>query len=330
MSTVPLKTRNKVIISYINGRKLEDISFEEKIGLNAVEDIVNEWKQGYLNTEVSTDIAPELRDLAILMRDKEISIHDVVEGYHYYKIFKEKDRERVIRIVNELYSFGEDRLVRFLKTAEKMLSFAKYENIDYVDIPKAVEDMVEKGKEMNREIKSKEILNLELANRIQASRKEVEKLEEQRENYRREIDLANYLKQELPDGKEDDNAIRNVVQALKHSDFGIDKIREVAKQTTLIKNRDLTLDQFLKISRYFEELMNLGLKVQTMEKLLQQVKEYDMDIEEYLNERALYVKDKQSYTRSIKELVDTHKKIERQIKVLNEEIALKKLKLGKP
>ncbi len=327
MSSVPLKTKNRVIVKFVNGRKLEDISLEERISLSSVEEVIEEWKQGYINMDLGNDIAQELKELAFLIRDKDITPHDIVEGYQYYEIFKDKDREKIIRIVNEIYSLGDEMGSKFVKTAEKMMNLSKYGNIEYVDIPKALDDMVERGKELNREIKSKEIQSLELTERLGRLRRELEEVEDKKKSLEKEIVFSSYLKQELSGGEEDENAIRNTIEGLKHSNFEVKKIVEISSQIAIIKRRDMTVDQFLKVSRYFEELMNLGLSVPTMEKILDNVKEDGVTIDEYLNERAAYVRDKLAYLKSLKELMEAHKRAEKQMKQINEEIALKKLKL---
>ena len=327
MISVPLKTKNRVIVKFVNGRKLEDISLEERISLSSVEEVIEEWKQGYINMDLGNDIAQELKELAFLIRDKDITPHDIVEGYQYYEIFKDKDREKIIRIVNEIYSLGDEMGSKFVKTAEKMMNLSKYGNIEYVDIPKALDDMVERGKELNREIKSKEIQSLELTERLGRLRRELEEVEDKKKSLEKEIVFSSYLKQELSGGEEDENAIRNTIEGLKHSNFEVKKIVEISSQIALIKRRDMTVDQFLKVSRYFEELMNLGLSVPTMEKILDNVKEDGVTIDEYLNERAAYVRDKLAYLKSLKELMEAHKRAEKQMKQINEEIALKKLKL---
>ena len=327
MSSVPIKTQNRVIVKFINGRKLEDISLEEKISLSTVEEVIEEWRQGYINMDLGNEIAKELKELAFLIRDKEITPHDLVEGYQYYGIFKDKDREKIIGIVNKIYSMSEEKREQFMKTAEKMMKLAKYDNIDYVEIPKAIEEMVERGKELNREIKSKEIQNLELSERLSKVRNELESIEEQNKNFSRQLAFSNYLKRELPRESEDENAIKNVIEGLKHSNYDVAKIQEISAQIALIGKRDLSVDQFLKISRYFEELMNLGLTVPIMEKILDTVKEDGVTIDEYLNERTAYVRDKLAYLKSLKELMDAHKRAEKQMKQINEEIALRKLKL---
>ena len=57
------------------------------------------------------------------------------------------------------------------------------------------------------------------------------------------------------------------------------------------------------------------------------VKGDGVTLDEYLNERAVYVRDKLAYMKSLKELIDAHRRAEKQIKQINEEIALKKVKL---
>ncbi len=327
MSPVPIKTKNRVIVKFINGRELKDISLEERISLASVEEVIEEWKQGYINMDFGNDVAQELKDLALLIRDKEITPHDLVEGYQYYGIFKDKDKDSIIKIVNEIYSLDETKRESFIKTAEKMMKLAKYNNVDYVEIPKAVDDMVERGKELNREIKSKEIQNLELSERLSKLREEMENIGEERKGLAKEIAFANYLRQELPRGGEDEIAIKHAVEGLKLANFDAKRIEEISAQISLIGKRDLSVEQFLKISRYFEELMNLGLSVPTMEKILSNVKEDGVTVDEYLNERAVYVRDKLAYMKSLKDLIEAHKRAEKQIKQINEEIALKKLKL---
>jgi hypothetical protein len=327
MSPVPIKTKNRVIVKFINGRELKDISLEERISLASVEEVIEEWKQGYINMDFGNDVAQELKDLALLIRDKEITPHDLVEGYQYYGIFKDKDKDSIIKIVNEIYSLDETKRESFIKTAEKMMKLAKYNNVDYVEIPKAVDDMVERGKELNREIKSKEIQNLELSERLSKLREEMENIGEERKGLAKEIAFANYLRQELPRGAEDEIAIKHAVEGLKLANFDAKRIEEISAQISLIGKRDLSVEQFLKISRYFEELMNLGLSVPTMEKILSNVKEDGVTVDEYLNERAVYVRDKLAYMKSLKDLIEAHKRAEKQIKQINEEIALKKLKL---
>ena len=64
-----------------------------------------------------------------------------------------------------------------------------------------------------------------------------------------------------------------------------------------------------------------------MEKILENVKEDEVTIDECLNERAMYVRDKLAYLKSLKEHIVAHKRAEKQMKQINEEISLKKLKL---
>lgn len=327
MSSVPLKTKNRVIVKYINGRKLDDISLEERISLSSVNDVIDEWKQGYINIDLGNDIVQEMKELASLLKEKEITVQELIEGYHYAGIFKDRERETILRIVNEISSMEGSKRKSFLNTVEKMMKLSRYKNIDYIDIPKAIEDMVGRGKELNRELKSKELQNLEMAERLSSLKKEIGNLEEEKIELSRENEISRFIRQELSKGIEDEKAIRNTIEGLKHANYSPEKIEEVADQVLLIKGRDLNLEQFLKISRYYEELMNLGLTVPMMEKILDNLKEYDVTIDEYLTERSIYVREKIAYMKSLKDLIDAHKRAEKQIKQIDEEIAKKKLKL---
>jgi len=155
----------------------------------------------------------------------------------------------------------------------------------------------------------------------------LERIYEEKKELSKEVAFSNYLREKLPGGKEDENSLKSVIEGLKHAGFDASKIQEVSSQISLIGKRELSVEQFLKISRYFEELMNLGLSVSTMEKILSTVKEDGVTLDEYLNERAVYVRDKLAYMKSLKELIDAHRRAEKQIKQINEEIALKKVKL---
>ncbi len=66
-----------------------------------------------------------------------------------------------------------------------------------------------------------------------------------------------------------------------------------------------------------------------MEKILENVKEDEVTIDECLNERAMYVRDKLAYLKSLKEHIVAHKRAEKQMKQINEEIALREVQVRK-
>ncbi len=326
MIDIPIKTRTRIIVDFVKGMKAEDISFSERVPLDSVLNTIKEWEEGYLNVNIGNDIPPEIRDLAAMMRDKNLSVQDILEGYSFYEIFRDKEREKVIRIVDEIYGLSDTERKKFIDTALRIISYKKYDNIDFTEIPRALEDMVYRGKELNREIKSREIRLLELQKEIEDIKGSIERMRSENDALKRENDLSRYLRERTSGNEE---SIKKTVDALLHAGFSPDAIKEVSLHIDSIKGRGLTVEQFLKISKYFEELMALGLKVQTMEDLLYRVKESGMDIEEYLNERYAYVKDKKAYINSVKELVETHKKLEKDLRLIEEEIQRRKNKLEK-
>ncbi|MEM0130268.1 MAG: hypothetical protein QW100_02680 [Thermoplasmatales archaeon] len=329
MKELTLKEKNRVIVKFINGRRPEDISIEERVPLDSIQKVINEWRDGYLNIEIGNEIAPELREIATMMKEKEISINDLIEGYHYYTIFKDVQDERIVSIVNALSSLDKDSRDKFLNTAQKMMRFSKYMNVDYMDIPRALDEMVARGKELQSEIKKEEFQLQESFTKAKSMKEEIQILENRIKTMSREISLVERVMAEFHMTGEDEDKLTKLLSGLKKADFGEDKIIEAGIAISEISSRGLTVDQFLKVHRYFEELMGLGLTVQTMQRILNDVKQYEVDIDEYLNERAMYVKDKIAYLKSLKELVEAHKRAEKQIKNLDEELERKKLKLAR-
>ncbi|MEM4771882.1 MAG: hypothetical protein QW460_02660, partial [Thermoplasmatales archaeon] len=218
---------------------------------------------------------------------------------------------------------------KFLNTAQKMMRFSKYMNVEYVDIPKALDEMVARGKELQSEIKKEEFQLQESSAKVKSMKEEIQILENRIKTMTREISLVERVMAEFQMTGEDEDKLTKLLSGLKKADFGKDKIIDVGIAISEIYARGLTIDQFLKVHRYFEELMGLGLTVQTMQRILNDVKQYEVDIDEYLNERAMYVKDKIAYLKSLKELVEAHKRAEKQIKNLDEELERKKLKLAR-
>jgi len=324
MSEIPLKTKTRIIIDFVKGMRAEDISFNERIPLDSVNRTIREWEEGYLNVNIGNDIPSEIKEIAALMRDKNLTVQDILEGYSFYEIFRDKEREKVMRIVDEIYGLNDSERRKFMDTAMRIISYRKYDNIDFTEIPKALEDMVYRGKELNREIRSRELHLLDLKKQIGDIERQLSEMNKERDELTKEISMLKFLRENVGG---DDESIRNAVEGLKHSGFSAESIREISEYIVAIKGRGMNIEQFLRITKYFDELMKLGLSVQMMEDLLERVKESGMDIDDYLNERYAYVRDKSAYVKSVKELVDVHKKLEKDIKLMEEEIQKRKNKL---
>lgn len=326
MNDIPLKTKSRIIVQFIKGVRAEDISFSERVTLDAVLSTIREWEEGFLNVNIGNDIPAEIKELAAVMRDERLTVQDLLEGYAYYEIFREREKVSVLRIIDEIYAMNENERKKFIEVAMKMISFRKYENIEFTDIPKALEDMVYRGKELNRDIKSREIALLELTKRKEEMESEIRNMGAEMERMRREVETARFLKERLNAG---DDEIRSIVDGLLHAGFSRENIVEISQEISLVKSRGFTVEQFLKVARYYDDLLKLGLKVSAMEDLADRVRESGMDIDDYLNERYAYVRDKNAYIRAVKELADTHRRLEKDLKALEEEIQKKRNRLEK-
>lgn len=327
MAETPLKVKNRIITSFLNGKSEQEISLEERVSISAVKEAIDEWESGYFAVPSINDISPELREIAQTIRKGEISINDLIEGYHYHEIFNGKERDRVIRIVGEIYSMDDEKRKNFFRTVDKMISLVKFEKIEYTEIPRALEHMVERGKSLQKEIRSREIENIELSSRNSELQRGIEALQSESASLRRELEFAKYLQEVFRRDAGSEERLRGVIEGLLHSGYDAGKIEEVSLELKSIKEREMTVEQFLRVARYFEELMKMGLTSQMMSKLLDRLKEDSIDVGEYLEERYAYVRDKAAYIKAVKDLVDTHKRLEREIKALEEEIARRKLKL---
>jgi DNA-binding transcriptional MerR regulator len=91
----------------------------------------------------------------------------------------------------------------------------------------------------------------------------------------------------------------------------------------------MNIEQFLKVGRYLEELLGMGLSIGMIRDILDRTKESDMTLDEYLNERAEYVKNKAAYMKTVKDLIETHKRLEKEIRTLDLEIMKRKVRLDR-
>ncbi|MEM0447754.1 MAG: hypothetical protein QXT71_04290 [Thermoplasmata archaeon] len=80
MREISLKTKNKFIVNFVNGKSVNDISLKLKISIDEINGIIEEWTGGYLNIELDKEIPGEIKELAELMRDHKLSIQNLIEG----------------------------------------------------------------------------------------------------------------------------------------------------------------------------------------------------------------------------------------------------------
>jgi len=329
MSEISLKTKNKIIVNFVNGKGVNDISIELKIPIDEVNKTIEEWKSGYLNIELDKEIPGEIKELAELMRDKDLSVQSLIEGYFYYSIFTGMDKEKVLSILKQIYGFEESERNKLIKTAEKMIKFSKYENIDYVDIPDALEKMVEKGKILSSQIKELEAHKTENEEILKTLKTNIEELEVKIQEMKTEVELAEYIRTRLSEYNIDNSRIHDFLEAILSAGLDIKNWEELGSEIKELKSRNMSIDQFLKVSRYFEELMDHKFTLAMIKELDEKLKESDIGIEEYLNERYDYVRDKIGYVKRMIELKREHKALENRIRDMNTEIRMLELRITK-
>ncbi|MGC8497592.1 MAG: hypothetical protein ACP5NL_06325 [Thermoplasmata archaeon] len=329
MSEISLKTKNKIIVNFVNGKSVNDISIELKIPIDEVNTVIEEWKGGYLNIELDKEIPGEIKELAELMRDKELSIQNLIEGYFYYSIFSGMDKEKILLLLKQVYDYDDGEREKLLNTAEKMIKFSKYENIDFVDIPDAIEKMVEKGKTLNSQLKKLEAQKLEREEVLKTINTSIEELSSKLQEMKNELSLAEYLKSKLSEYNIEESKIRDFLDAMLTVGLDTKNWEELAAEMKVIKSKNMSIDQFLKVSRYFEELMEHQFTLTMIKELDEKLKESNIGIEEYLNERYDYVRDKIRYIKSMIELKKEHKALENRIRDMNTEIRMLELRITK-
>lgn len=329
MSEISLKTKNKIIVNFVNGKSVNDISIELKIPIDEINTVIEEWKGGYLNIELDKEIPGEIKELAELMRDKELSIQNLIEGYFYYSIFSGMDKEKILLLLKQVYDYNEGEREKLLNTAEKMIKFSKYENIDFVDIPDAIEKMVEKGKTLNSQLKKLEAQKLEKEEVLKTINTNIEELSSKLQEMKNELSLAEYLKSKLSEYNIEESKIRDFLDAMFTAGLDTKNWEELASELKVIKSKNMSIDQFLKVSRYFEELMEHQFTLTMIKELDEKLKESNIGIEEYLNERYDYVRDKIGYIKSMIELKKEHKALENRIRDMNTEIRMLELRITK-
>ncbi len=329
MSEISLKTKNKIIVNFVNGKSVNDISIELKIPIDEINTVIEEWKGGYLNIELDKEIPGEIKELAELMRDKELSIQNLIEGYFYYSIFAGMDKNKILMLVKQIYGFDESDREKLLNTAEKMIRFSKYESIDFVDIPEAIEKMVEKGKILNSQLKKLNDQKLEKEEALKSLNMNIEELSSKLQELKNELSLAEYLKTRLSDYNIDESHIRDFLDAMLTAGLDTKNWEELATEIKVIKSKNMSIDQFLKLARYFEELIDHQFTVTMIKELAEKLKVSDIGIEEYLNERYEYTRDKIAYIKSMIELKKEYKAMENRIRDMNTELKMIELRITK-
>lgn len=321
MEDLPLKIKKRIVIGYLENEPVENLSQELKLSTTKIEEIINEWKNGYLSIYNNDyEIADEIKEIAKMMKEKEITIPDLIQGYLYSQIFSMKDKDRIIKIVKSLDSMDDKTREEFLKTAEKMMKFSKYMNVEYVDIPDTLEKMVEKGKALNKDIKEMELKIQTLKNEVENLNNMFEKKLTEINKMTEELEFAKNLQKFLSEKGIDKKKLIEFIESVQSLNYSLNNWDEINKALKMLKEKDLTPESFVKISDYLVKLLNLGLTVSMIKNLEIDLENESINVKDYLDEMDEYLKNKISYKKSIEELKKEEKELESQIRSIRSEI----------
>ncbi|MGC8663592.1 MAG: hypothetical protein ACP5SF_03735 [Thermoplasmata archaeon] len=321
MDNLPLKVKKKIILDYLDDIPIEKTASELKISLDEIKNVLEEWKNGYISIYTGEiEISEELRELARIMKSKELTIEEILKGYFLSQIFKNQDEDKIIKIAREIESLDDVKRKEFLETAEKMLKLSKYKNINYVDIPDALEEMVNKGKELNKEIKEKESILRSLEQNLNTLNINISNLKEQESKLKKEIEFAEKIKNYLTKFKIEEKKIEEFLKFLSETDYSVEKWEEIYKAMDLLKQKNMDVENFTKLSSYLTSLLNMGFTTSFIKVLQSELEEESLDINEFMKEIEDYIKNKITYRKEIDELKKEKKNLENQIRSMRSEI----------
>ena len=321
MEFISLDTKKKIILAYLNDQAPKKIASDFNISVEDVSGVINEWTGGYITIlKNETEIAEELKELARLIKDKNLSLEELTLGYFYYSIFQDLEKTKVIKLINELKNISEDKRIELYSMAERLLNFSKYKNIDFVQIPIALEEMVEKGKALNKEIKEKESILLNLKKELDKLELEKEKLSNEVKKLYEELNFAKNFRENMIKLNVSESKLTEFMEAIVHSRYNIQYLEAMYSAIKNMRLKNMDIDQFLKLTDYLDSLTNLGLSVSFIKDVKEELEAQDIDFETYINESSKYVKNKINYLKEIEELKKEHKNLENQIRAMRNEI----------
>jgi DNA repair exonuclease SbcCD ATPase subunit len=321
MDPITIDTKKYIILAYLDDQPPKKIASDLHVNLEDVSAVIEEWKGGYITIfKNETEIAEELKSLARLMKSKSLTLEDLTLGYFYYTIFQDLDKTRVIKLINELKNMPEEKRNELYSMSERLLNFSKYKNIDFVQIPAALDEMVEKGKGLNKEIKEKESKLSALKKEIELQEQERAKLGEEVKKLYEELNFAKNFKENMARLNVSESKLAEFMETIVHSKYNIEYLESLYSAIKNMRLRYMDVDQFLKITDYLEALSKLGFSVSFLKSMKEELEAQDIDFETYIEDANKYIKSKMNYLKEIEELKKEHKNLENQIRAMRSEI----------
>ncbi|MGC8497156.1 MAG: hypothetical protein ACP5NL_04060 [Thermoplasmata archaeon] len=321
MDPISIDTKKNIILAYLDDQPPKKIASDLHVNVEDVSAVIEEWKGGYVTIfKNETEIAEELKSLARLIRSKNLSLEDLTLGYFYYTIFQDLDKTMVIKLINELKNIPDDKRTEFYSMAERLLNFSKYKNIDFVQIPAALEEMVEKGKGLNREIKEEEKKLSTFKKEVELQEQERAKIGEEVKKLYEELNFAKNFKENMARLNVSESKLAEFMETIVHSKYNIEYLESLYNAIKNMRLRNMDVDQFLKITDYLEALSKLGFSVSFLKSMKEELEAQGIDFETYIEESNKYMKSKINYLKEIEDLKKQHKDLENQIRAMRSEI----------
>ncbi|MGC8860414.1 MAG: hypothetical protein ACP5QH_04325 [Thermoplasmata archaeon] len=319
---IPLKIKGELIRSYLKGKNLSDLSREYNIEIEEIKRILNEWINGYFKLY---DDDYYIRQIASLMLEKDLKPEDIVQGYYYYEIFRDMDKEEVMRFIISLKNMEEDRRKSLIENSLRMMKLNRYSGIDYSEIPQALDRMVLRAGELKEDIDSSERRISELESKERELEERVLELEREINRRKEYLEILLFMERHLDMGHED---IKDFILDAKKLNYSKKDLMEISRAIRTMNERGLGVEQFIRLVDYLEGLMDLGLSVSFIKNLEEDLERRGLKLQKYLKEMDDLIEDKLLYEKNVDDLKKEAKSLENQIRSMRNEIReyLKKVK----
>ncbi len=311
---ISLKEKAQMVKEYLNGISMEEISKVHSLSFDNVKRTIDEWLNGYF--QISDDDY-FLRQLGGLIKEKNITIEDLVMSYYYYSLLRDYDREKTLKIILSLANMEDQERKLLLENAMKMMKLKNYSGIDYSEIPAALERLVRKAKEIKdgMDLMEKEIS--ELSKKKELLQRDLIEIENELKNRKKYLDIIKFIEENL---ELDHEQAVNFLKEAKTLNYDGKKMREIVQSMELLRNKNLSTEQFLKISEYLEKLMDMGFSISFLKELEMDMEKSNMKFQKYLKEMDLYIRNKVDYEKNVEELKKEAKSLESEIRAMRNEI----------
>ena len=253
MRETPLKKRMEVLKLYFEGYPYDEIASKVGIAKGSVVNIIKELRDGrYPEFDSALEIVDELRDLAVRIRKKNISISQATIGLKFYEklSFVEPSMlESYIRMCEKI-SPADFPIDKFVNAAISLCKLEEELGKPYDVALKNLQDELRKNSSILKEL---ELRVEELEGRRDRAEKELKGLEEKCKSKRRELE-------ELIKGKESLESL------------GVDEVSRLSSFAKECEKLEYDVEKLIKLLRLVEERDFLEEEVRSLRKKINALK----------------------------------------------------------